>query len=265
MRRHKNLLLGQPQWQWCFSWSYWRPKPHQQSREYPEKPFWRLSSVQRSENCSFLRTHTHTKYMDTHHSPKRSEYKGGWHAFIFLAAKVFDINPLNCMLFCCFYLLSYKIFFKAFVTTIVLLIPSCLCDEAFRYNVAMDVNTLQQDSPKRLYCICLLVNLHRESQTTLATTSYCKQLVLLCITFIKCFGQVLVKWKLRLFCTRRAGLSVCLQVDPSGTGTAGAFWSRNQEAEVATVSIIHCTRVMHYIRRHIKTPCLSTILVSRSV
>lgn len=46
--------------------------------------------------------------------------------------------------------------------------------------------------------------------------------------------------------TRRAGLPIRLQVDPSGTGTARGFGSRSQETEVAAASIIHRTRVTHY-------------------
>lgn len=43
------------------------------------------------------------------------------------------------------------------------------------------------------------------------------------------------------------GLAILLEVDASGAGTTGAFGRRSQEAEVATASIIHCTRGPHYI------------------
>ena len=59
-------------------------------------------------------------------------------------------------------------------------------------------------------------------------------------------GQMFVKCNQRLFHTRRAGLSIRLQVDPGGTGTAGGFGSRSQETEVAAASLIHRTRVTHY-------------------
>lgn len=65
------------------------------------------------------------------------------------------------------------------------------------------------------------------------------------------------------FRTRRAGLSVRLQVDPSGTGTAGGFGSRSQETEMAAASIIHRTRVMHYRWRHTNRLSLPTVLLSR--
>lgn len=48
-----------------------------------------------------------------------------------------------------------------------------------------------------------------------------------------------------LFYTRCAGLPIRLQVDPSGTGTAGGFGSRRQETEMAAASVIYCTRVTH--------------------
>lgn len=57
---------------------------------------------------------------------------------------------------------------------------------------------------------------------------------------------MLLRCKQSLFYTRCAGLSIRLQVDASGAGTAGGFGSRRQETEVAAASIIHRTRVMHY-------------------
>lgn len=63
-------------------------------------------------------------------------------------------------------------------------------------------------------------------------------------------GQMFLKCKQKFFRTRCAGLSISLQVDPGGTGTAGGFGSRRQETEVAAASIIHRTRVTHYTWRH---------------
>lgn len=64
-------------------------------------------------------------------------------------------------------------------------------------------------------------------------------------------------------CTRRASLSIRLQVDAGGTGTTGGFGSRGQETEVAAASIILCTRVTNYRWRHTKQLSSSTILLSR--
>jgi len=64
-------------------------------------------------------------------------------------------------------------------------------------------------------------------------------------------------------CTRRASLSIRLQVDAGGTGTAGGFGSRGQETEVAAASIILRTRVTNYRWRHTKQLSSSSILLSR--
>lgn len=80
-------------------------------------------------------------------------------------------------------------------------------------------------------------------------------------TLTNCHNQEDAGGEEKDFHTGRAGLSICLKVDASGTRTAVGFGSRSQKTEVTTASVIHRTRVAYYKRRNTKNRALDSSLI----